>query len=294
VNTNNSPFVSAGPDSPRQEDYPAYMSSTPQNARGLHATALLQNIHDVTLESLIATGYDSALPAFDELLPPLFKAYDQLAADDPRRDALRDPMALLRAWDRRTAADSSATSLAIFWGQALIDAEGPAAQDSDEPLFEYLVNASDEERLAALSSALATLQRDFDGWQIPWGEINRFQRLTDDVRQPFDDDRPSTPVAMASSRWGALASFDWSKPRHTRRLYGSFGNSFVAAVEFGPKVRAKAISAGGESGDPASKHFADQIASYSRGQLRDVLFYRDDVLAHAERQYHPGERLERP
>jgi len=288
-NTNNSPFTAAGPESPRPEDYPVYMSSTPENARGIHAVRLLREAHDVTLDSLIALGYDSALPAFDILLPPLFGAYEQLAAEDPRRSSLRDPIALLQAWDRRTGLDSVATSLAIFWGQALIDAKGAAAQDSDEPLFEFLVDVSDAERLSALESAIEILQRDFGGWRVPWGEINRFQRVSDDMDQPFDDSKPSVPVSMASARWGALASFDWTRPRHTKRLYGAFGNSFVAAVEFGPKVRAKAISAGGESGDPASAHFADQITTYSKGQLRDIWFYKEDVLAHVERRYHPGD-----
>jgi acyl-homoserine-lactone acylase len=289
ANTNNSPFTAAGEDSPKPQDYPAYMSSTPENARGLHAERLLKGARDVTLDGLIALGYDSALPAFDILLPPLFAAFERLTADDPRRASLRDPIMLLQAWDRRTAVDSAATSLAIFWGQALIDAKGSAAQNSDEPLFEFLVDVSDTERLSALAGAITRLQQDFGSWTVPWGEINRFQRVSDDVDQPFDDAKPSVPVGMASARWGALASFDWTRPRHTKRLYGAFGNSFVAAVEFGPQVHAKAISAGGESGDPASAHFADQIAPYSQGHLRDVWFYEEDVRAHAQRRYHPGE-----
>lgn len=288
-NTNNSPFTAAGAESPRRESYPAYMSSTPENARGIHAVRLLQDARDMTIDRLIALGYDSALPAFDILLPRLFDAYERLAPGDARRASLREAIALLRAWDRRTGVGSLGTSLAIFWGQAMIDAKGPAAQNSDEPLFEFLTEVSDDERLAALSSAIAILERDFGSWQVPWGEINRFQRVSDDENQAFDDAGPSVPVGMASARWGALASFDWVRPRQTRRLYGAFGNSFVAAVEFGPRVHAKAISAGGESGDPGSPHFADQISPYSTGHLRDVWFYREDVLAHSERSYRPGE-----
>jgi len=105
--------------------------------------------------------------------------------------------------------------------------------------------------------------------------------------QPFDDAKPSLPVGFASSSWGALASFEPSGAHATRRIYGSMGNSFVAAVEFGPSVRAKAIMSGGESGDPASPHFIDQAAMFARGTFRDVLFNRDEVQAHAERTYHP-------
>jgi acyl-homoserine-lactone acylase len=105
--------------------------------------------------------------------------------------------------------------------------------------------------------------------------------------QPFDDAKPSLPVGFASSTWGALASFDSSYPRSTRKIYASVGNSFVAAVEFGPTIRAKAILSGGESGDPGSPHFTDQAQMFTRGVFRDVLFNREDVAAHAERSYHP-------
>ena len=288
-NTNNSPFTAAGLESPKRSDYPAYMSSTEENVRGIHALELLQDAHDVTLERLIAISYDSHLTAFEVLLPALFNAYDQLPAGDPRRSELRDSIELLRRWDRRASLDSLATTLAIFWGQALIDAKGASAQNSDEPVFEFLVHCNGNENLSALSAALSKLQTDFGRWKIPWGEVNRFQRVTDDLSQPFSDANPSVPVAMVSARWGALASFDWTRPLDTKRLYGSFGNSFVAAVEFGPRVRAMAIAAGGESGDAASPHFADQIAMYSKGEFRDVFFYKEDVFAHSERRYHPGE-----
>jgi acyl-homoserine-lactone acylase len=87
---------------------------------------------------------------------------------------------------------------------------------------------------------------------------------------------------------GCLASFDSTKPRTTRKIYGSVGNSFVAAVEFTTPLRAKASMSGGASGDPNSAHFNDQATRFSLGQFRDVLFAPDDVSAHAERRYHPG------
>jgi acyl-homoserine-lactone acylase len=143
------------------------------------------------------------------------------------------------------------------------------------------------ERIDGLIAAVAKLQRDFGRWQTPWGDINRYQRLTDDIVQPADDAKPSLPVSFASWNWGALASFDSSYPRKTKKIYGSVGNSFVAAVEFGPTIHAKAIMSGGESGDPTSPQFTDQALMFTEGHFRDVLFSRQEVLAHAERSYHP-------
>jgi acyl-homoserine-lactone acylase len=287
-NSNNWPFSAAGDQSPKRENYPRYMWITGESPRGLHAVEVLHDIRDVTLDSLIAAGYDGHLTGFDVLLPPLFAAYDALPPADPRRSALGDAIASLRGWNRRTSADSVPTAVAIFWGQELAERKGAEARDAEEPVYDFLVDKlSDGERLAALSAALLKLQRDFGRWQTPWGDINRFQRLTDDIVQPFDDAKPSLPVGFAPSRWGALASFDWPRPRSTKKLYGSVGNSFIAAVDFGPTIHAKAIMSGGESGDPSSPHFTDQALMFSQGRFRDVLFYPEDVQAHAERSYQP-------
>jgi acyl-homoserine-lactone acylase len=287
-NSNNWPFSAAGEQSPKVENYPRYMWTKGENPRGPHAVEVLSKLHNATLDTLIAAGYDGHLTAFDILLPPLIKAYDALPSADARRASLREPIDTLRAWNRRTSADSVATAVAIFWGQGLIERNGAAARDADEPAYDYLVDKlTDAERLDGLTAALAKLQQDFGHRQVAWGEINRFQRLTDDIVQPFDDARPSLPVGFAPSQWGALASFDSSKPRKTKKIYGSTGNSFVAAVEFGPTIHAKAIMSGGESGDPSSPHFTDQALMFSQGQFRDVLFYPEDVRAHAERSYQP-------
>ena len=287
-NSNNWPFSAAGDQSPKQEQYPRYMWTKGENPRGPHAVEVLSKIHGATLDGLIAAGYDGHLTAFDTLLPPLFAAYDALPAEDPRRAGLKEAIAALHGWNRRTSQDSIATTLAIFWGQGLIERNGAAARDADEPVYDYLVDKLiDAQRIDGLNAALEKLQQEFGGWRIAWGEVNRFQRLTNDIVQPFDDSKPSLPVGFAPSQWGALASFDSSKPRRTKKIYGSTGNSFVAAVDFGPTIHAKAIMSGGESGDPSSPHFTDQALMFSEGRFRDVLFYPEEVRAHAERSYRP-------
>jgi acyl-homoserine-lactone acylase len=148
--------------------------------------------------------------------------------------------------------------------------------------------ASPQQRLDALAAASDKLAADFGKWQTPWGDINRFQRLTGDVVQPFNDNGPSMPVGFTSARWGSLASFGARTYPGTKKMYGTSGNSFVAVVEFGDTVRAKAITAGGQSGNPSSPHFNDQAARYATGDLREVYFYRPQLEGHIEREYHPG------
>ncbi|MGA1995557.1 MAG: penicillin acylase family protein, partial [Bryobacteraceae bacterium] len=289
-NTNNWPWSAAGPSSPKKEDYPVYVETGGESARGLHAVRVLENTRNFTLDSLIAAAYDSYLTWFEKPLPALIRAWDQAASDHPLKAKLAGQIGLLRNWDLRWAVNSVPTSLAVFWGEEIrrrVTADAGRAGMSAE---DYIGSrAPTEQLLQSLAAASDRLAADFGKWETPWGEINRFQRLTGDIVQPFNDAKPSIPVGFTSAIWGSLASFGARAYPGTKKWYGTSGNSFVAVVEFGQQVRAKAVSAGGESGDPASKHFNDQAARYSTGDLRDVYFYRDELRGHTEREYHPGE-----
>jgi acyl-homoserine-lactone acylase len=144
------------------------------------------------------------------------------------------------------------------------------------------------QKLAALVAATDRLTADFGTWRTPWGEINRFQRLSGDIAPRFDDAAPSIPVPFTSALWGSLASFGARTFPGTKRMYGTSGNSFVAVVEFGARVRALAVTAGGESGHPESPHFNDEAARYASGDLREVYFDASQLAGHTERRYRPG------
>ena len=289
-NTNDWPYSASGPDSPRQADYPRYMDSVGENPRGLHATRVLTGRRDFTLASLIDAAFDPYLPAFARQLPILIADYDALPASDPLKKKLAGPVALLRTWDYRWGISSMPTSLAVFWGDILWDKASKL--DTAEGLSVYDVmaeKAGSQARLAALAEAADRLEKDFGSWGVPWGEVNRFQRVDGAIKQRFDDTKASIPVPFTSSRWGSLASFGAHRWPGTKRYYGTSGNSFVAVVEFGDKVHARAITAGGESGDPASKHFNDEAERYTTGNLRKVYFWPEELEGHVERTYHPGE-----
>jgi acyl-homoserine-lactone acylase len=289
-NTNNWPFSASGASSPKRQDWPDYMWSLPENARGRHAERVLKDAKGFTLDSLIAAAYDSHLTAFEPLVPQLLKDYDALAANDPRKALLSAQVASLRGWDLRFGVDSKPTSLAIYWGQDMVAQHAPRARAEGSPTVDFITHRLNaDERLASLQRASDKLTADFGTWQTPWGEINRFQRISGDIDQQYDDSKPSWPVGFASANWGSLASFGMVAKQKTKRIYGDRGNSFVAVVEFGPRVRAKSILAGGNSNNPASKHFADQAEMYSRGEFKDVLFYKEDIEKHLERKYHPGQ-----
>src|ERR1039457_6537875 len=288
-NSNNSPWSAAGPSSPKKEDYPAYVDQGVESARGEHAVRVLQNKKDFTPNSLIGAAYDSYLTWFDKPLPALIKAWDATPADHPLKTKLAEQIASLRGWDQRWAVTSVPTSLAVFWGEDMQRRVRADARNAGMRLEEYIGSkAPAEMMLQSLAAASDRLAADFETWKTPWGDINRFQRVNDDIAPTFNDAAPSIPVEFTSSTWGSLASFGARAYTGTKKWYGTSGNSFVAVVEFGETVRARAVTAGGESGNPASPHFNDEAKRYSTGDLREVYFYRDQLKGHTEREYHPG------
>ncbi len=289
-NSNNWPWSAAGPNSPRRADFPVYVErGTEETPRGYHALRVLGSGKNFTPDSLTAAAFDSFLPAFDRLLPPLFAAYDWLAAASPLKARLKEPIALLRGWDRRWGVRSVPTSLAVFWGEAAGRAVAAEARAAGMPADDYTATkATPDELLQALAAASDKLASDFGSWKTPWGDINRFQRINDNIAPSFDDAKPSIPVGFTSSRWGSLASFGARAYDNTKKWYGTSGNSFVAVVEFGDRVAAKAVTAGGESGHPSSRHFNDEAERYATGNLREVYYYPEQLKGHTERSYHPG------
>jgi acyl-homoserine-lactone acylase len=289
-NTNAWPYRAAGRSTPRNAaTFPRYMDTDGENYRGIHAQQMLEGSSGWTLEKLQSAAYDSYQPGFAVLIPSLLQAYDGLSPGDPRKSQLAGPIGVLRSWNYRWSADSVAQSLGMVWGAALKkELNAPKSEPGNKVMMRLARDTTPEQKLNALSAAVARLTGDFGRWQVPWGEINRIQRLSPAINPPYSDAEPSLPVPFAEGSYGSLASLRSTQKPGTKRWYGDYGNSFVAVVEFGKRVRAHAVTAGGESGHPDSPHFNDEAQRYASGDLRTVYFYPDQLKGHTERVYHPG------
>jgi acyl-homoserine-lactone acylase len=269
-NCNSTPFTVSGASSPKKENYPAYMAAAPENYRAINAERLLSESQNLTIDKLVKEiGYSHYLSAFEVLLPPLFIAYDELTANDSLKPILNEPISMLKSWDRNSSTSSIATTLAIEWA---------SRSKEDAPPIE---------KLNSLFQTTKDLEKRFGTWKTPWGELNRYQRVGEGEK--FDDNKPSLQSGLASSAFGSLPSFVARRSANSNKRYGYSGNSFIACVEFGKKLKAKSVITGGQSFDPDSKHFTDQAQMYIDGNFKDVLFYKEDVLKHVERKYHPGD-----
>jgi acyl-homoserine-lactone acylase len=291
-NCNSTPFTVSGKSSPRKENYPIYMAPDGENFRALNAAKLLSHAKDFTIDKMIHDiGYNHHLAAFDLIIPVLLNDYYGLPATDSLKNNLKDAIEFLKAWSKNSSDTSVATTIAIEFGYRFIQKTPPVSNrfkstDAVDQLKNLISITTSAERLNLLKQTLKDLTTRFGSWKTPWGEVNRYQRPADGV---FDDAKPSLPVGLASATFGSLPSFASRRFSGTDKRYGISGNSFVACVEFGKKVKAKSIVTGGQSFDPASKHYTDQAQMFIDGNFKDVLFYKEDVLKHTERSYHPGE-----
>ncbi len=291
-NVNDAPWSAAGRGSIDPRKYPRYMDQWGWNPRTDHMLQLLEGTGKFSARSLNVAAYDRANPGFDRLLPGLLAAFDGLPERDPRRVTLSDPIAMLRAWDRRWSADSEALSQAVHWSEAMWDeALGKDRPTNDEEVgYARMIAFTPEQKLAMLDRAIAKLRTLYGKWQIPWGAINRFQRNDGAIVQTFEDHKPSLAIPFPSARWGTLASFGASTYPGTSKRYGTNGNSFIAVIEFTPQgPHAFAVTAGGVNGDPTSAHFLDQAQDYAAGQLNPVPFTEAEVARAAVETYHPGD-----
>lgn len=291
-NCNATPFTVSGDQSPVRNSYPSYMAPDAENARGINAVRVLKRENAFTLDKLIAAAYDPHLAGFEELIPSLIRAYDNVSRlDDDIISRLDEPMSLLKSWDLNYGVSSVSATLAMYWGQELrskVMPKIPAGSDQLSVIQFMATKTSDEERVEALQHVITQLEGDFGTWKMPWGEVNRFQRLTGKITETYDDSKSSLAVPFASSYWGSLAAFGSRQFPGTKKMYGYVGNSFVAVVEFGKEIKAKSLLAGGVNNNPASPHFVDQAERYSKGEFKDVSFYKKDVVKNAIRTYNPG------
>jgi acyl-homoserine-lactone acylase len=294
-NCNSTPYTVSGSASPLKYNYPAYMAPDGENFRGINAVKLLSNQNKFTMQKMIDAGYDRYMAAFEVLVPALIKAYESgNRLSDSVLNTLKEPIALLKKWDYYSSNESVATTLAIEWVQLLNNNIRKVYVDigeADQVTYTkyFAANAKPIDLVEPLLRAKTNLEKRYGKWNVAWGTINRFQRINNNLELFFDDKQESMPVPFASALWGMLPSYNSSTFSGTVNRYGISGNSFVCVVEFGAKVKAKSLLAGGNSGDPRSPHFKDQLEMYSKGIFKDVLFYKEDVMKNMKRTYHPGE-----
>lgn len=293
-NCNSTPFTCCDNYSPNKKDYPSYSAPDGENFRGVNAIRTLNEKERFTLDEMISAGYDSRLSAFEEMIPALLNAFDMLNALDTLKSQLALPIYYLRNWNLKASDTSVAQNLAIHWAELL----GPQLrrvyvntneEDQVQVVKRFCKETPGHQLLLTLLQTVSYLDKQYGTWQTEWGQVNRLQRPSSSFSRSYNDSLLSYPISYASALWGMLPSYNSRTFAGTKKRYGISGNSFVCAVEFGEKIRAKSLLTGGNNGDPSSPFFTGELKSFSTGQFKDVWFYPEDVKKNSYNTYQPGQ-----
>lgn len=274
-NTNATPFLAtAQGHNLQKENYPAYMAPEPDNPRARVSRRILEGERQWTFDSWVRAAFDTRMIEAEEHVPALVDEWERFGAVEPDRAAALDSaMHDLREWDRIATVESTATTLFVLW------LERYRSPSADTVAFA---------RMRSLEFVVDSLERRWGSARVGWGEVNRLQRIHTSGNAAFNDYRPSLPVPGAPGWTGIVFNFYTRPGPDGKRAYGTRGHTWVSAVEFGPRPRARSVVPFGQTADPTSPHWFDQAPLYAAGRMKEAWFWREDVEANARRTYRPG------
>jgi acyl-homoserine-lactone acylase len=285
-NTNTTPFLTTTSDNPDKTQFPTYMVREGDNARARASRRLLSQSKKFTFDEWQQMGFNTYFLVAEEEIPGLLQEWESLRSSDSTRAAgVKEIVEGLRDWNRVATIQSPEATWFVLWRLKMLGRDAPRGT----PSTAASADSAPWPRIRRLEQVRDALLRDHGSVRVPWGEVNRLQRLDERSNESFSDARQSWPVPGAEgSLVGTIFSFNTTQSPGQKRRYGTAGSAYVAVVELSPKVRAMSVVPFGQSGDVQSPHYLDQAPLYAAGRFKQAWFTIDEVKQHAVTTYHPG------
>jgi acyl-homoserine-lactone acylase len=266
-NANDPPWTSTWPPALNADDFPAYMAPREMAFRPQRSVRMLLEDDKISFDELLACKMSTRSELADRLLDDLIPAAKALP-DSPAAKAA----AILEAWDRAYDSDSRGAVLFAEWARGLRAADYSQPWREDDPLKTPDGLKDPKAAAEALAAAADRVSQRYGSADVAWGQVYRLHLGEVDL--------------PANGGPGSLGIFRvvYFQRGENNRYHALGGDSYVALVEFGEKVVARALVSAGNASQPGSPHRGDQLSLFAEKKLRPVWRTRAEVEDHLEKR----------
>lgn len=272
-NSNSPPWVTTFPQMLNPNAYPPYMAPQFMNLREQNGVSMLMEDSHISFEKMIEDKFSTQVELANRVLDDLISAARRYGDSQANRGA-----DILEAWDRKTDATSRGAVLFYQWVQQWQQGKPDAnlfavPWNENNPLTTPKGLASPRTAVADLDIAAEKVKSQFGSLDVPWGSVFRLRRANVDL-------------AANGGPGDLLGIFQalYFTPTNDGHFVANSGDSYIAAVEFSQPIRAMVLVTYGNSSQPNSPHYGDQLKLYTHNQLYSAWLTRSAVESHLEAQ----------
>ena len=266
-NANHSPFKStSAEENPKEEDYSQRMGyETYDNNRSTRLIELIESYDKVSYEDFKDIKYDNSFPSkfnYNFMDISIIETLELEAEND-----LFELLDIIQKWDRKTDIDSQGAGIYGVLYYQLVWNYRDEIQKNNKTI-------SRETLLSALRDVKQYLIDNFGSIKITLGD---FQKLVRGNKELPIWGLPDVITAMSS------------RPYKDGKHKVTQGESYIGLVRFnenGPIL--ESIISFGNSDNPDSDHYTDQMKKYSMFQTKKMTFDRDVIYKEAKKIYNPN------
>lgn len=263
-NANDPPWTSTIPMVLDPNDYPGYMAPKVMHFRPQRSAKMLIDDPSITFDELVSYKLSTKVEFADRILDDLFLAIDDFGSANSKK-----AKKLLQKWDRKADVNSIGMLLFYHWSKKFsVDDNSTYTKpwNINDPVNTPDGLSDPQKAVKLLDESVIEIEEEFGKLDVKWGDYYRIKYNGIDL-----------PANGIDGRLGVFR-VAWPGRSTAKNMYVGGGDSWVSVIEFGQKIRAKALLSYGNSTQKDSPNNGDQLALFSKKELRNVWFYESDLI----------------
>ena len=269
-NANHSPFKSTSADeNPNEKDYSERMGyETYDNNRSIRLIELIESYDKVSYDDFKDIKYDNSFPSKFSYNFMDINLIDEIELDTNHE--LFEIVNEIQNWNRKTDINSIGAGLyGVLYYHLIYNYADQIRKltSEDKPVSKEII-------LSAVSDIKPYLIEHFGKVKITLGEFQKLVRGDKEL-----------PIWGLPDVITAMSSRPYKDGKH--KVFA--GESYIGLVRFtdeGPVM--ESIISFGNSDDPSSDHYTDQMEMYSKFQTKKMTFDKEEIYAKAKSIYNPN------